>query len=120
MNHRMMKHTAVRGREARANRPPMHGTATAELTPAAIPNQRQRIILGHVDTCFAVAMALTSNRYAAYELTRELLTWAWRLDDAIVAGPRFKSLLLKELRRRYREWDAARVRRLPQPAQQPH
>ena len=63
----------------------------------------EALLLSHVETCYAVALALTHNPNDARDLTREVLEWAWNLPDHADAGMNIKMKLLMMTREKFIE-----------------
>ena len=58
----------------------------------------EQTLLNYVETCYSVALALTCDPYEARDLTRNVLTWAWRSRDKVVGRSGIKRKLLAKLR----------------------
>jgi DNA-directed RNA polymerase specialized sigma24 family protein len=65
------------------------------------PGAFETALLAHVETCYAVACALTRSPAEARDLTRDTILWAWRFREDDGALPDIKRCLLVELRRRF-------------------
>jgi len=62
------------------------------------PEDFEQILLRYVETCYSVALALTCDPHEARDLTRNVLTWAWRSRDKVVGRSGIKRKLLAKLR----------------------
>ncbi len=63
----------------------------------------EALLLSHVETCYAVALALTHNLNDAHDLTREVFEWAWNFTDRAEAEKNIKTKLFIMTRRKFIE-----------------
>jgi hypothetical protein len=60
-----------------------------------------RLLLTHVELCYAVALELTRDSRRAEDLARETLLWAWKNQWGLSDAAAIRMFLLRELRGRF-------------------
>jgi hypothetical protein len=73
------------------------GFSTLDIGRSTSIQDREQVILSHAKMCHEVASSLMPSRSAARNLTREVLVWAWHLDDEEIFARDFRARLLAEL-----------------------
>jgi hypothetical protein len=61
----------------------------------------EEVLASYVSMCYCVALSLSKNEAHARKLTRDVLAWAWKSEESVILGPRFKMVLLRQLREVY-------------------
>lgn len=64
----------------------------------------EQVLFDYVDMCYSVALTMTRNPQDARELTRYVMTRAWRRRDSADARTGIKMKLLTAIRERYLQY----------------